>query len=186
MFDWLVDNAVTLYVLLGIIALCLAALWWQNRKRYYLIALAVVGGCIAIVVVLSFVVVTDRQQIRSTILAMRDGVVEAKPEAVFKHLARDFRFDMGDRKAFIDRATQAIRRHRVQDIVVWGFEFEVPPDREKNALVAFRARALADGGEALFLVRAEFVFEDDQWRMRTFRLFNGFVNTDQPIPIPIP
>jgi 4-amino-4-deoxy-L-arabinose transferase-like glycosyltransferase len=186
MLDWLVDNAKTLCVVLGIVALCLAALWWMNRKRYYLIALGVVAGLIVLVVVLSFLVVTDRQQIRSNILAMRDGVVEGKPDAVFKHFARDFRVDFMDRQTFVDRATQAIRLRRVGDIVLWDFDFETPPDRTKNALVAFRARAEGQGGDGLFLVRAEFVFEEGQWRMRTLRLFNGIVNTDQPIPIPIP
>jgi hypothetical protein len=186
MFDGLVDNAMTVYVLLGIVALCLAALWWKNRKRYYLIALGVVGGSIAVVVLLSFVLVTDRQQIRSTILAMRDGVVAGKPDAVFKHFARDFSLDLGDPKTFIDHATQAIRRRRVEDIVLGGFDFEVPPDRGKNALVAFRAHVLVDGGQVWYLVRTEFVFQGDQWRMRTIRLFNPVADTDRPIPIPIP
>jgi hypothetical protein len=186
MFDWAVDNAMTLYVVLGVIAMCLAALWWMNRKRYYLIAVGVIAGLIVVVVLLSLLIVTDRQQIRANILAMRDGVVAGKPDAVFKHFARDFHVDFMDRQSFVDRATQAIRQHKVGDIVLWDFDFERPPDRQKNALVAFRARAEGQGGEGLFLVRAEFVFEQGQWRMRTLHLFNGFVNTDQPIPIPIP
>jgi hypothetical protein len=184
MLDWLVDNAGTIYVLLGIIALACAALWWMNRKRYYLIALAVVAGLVLLVFLLGLFIVTDRQQIRANILAMRDAVLEGKPEAVFKHFARDFRTDFSDRQTFINQATQAIRRYRVTEIGIGSMDFEVPPDRADKAVVAFRIRATGEGGEGFFLVRADFVFEQDQWRMRRFRLFNPFANTDTPIPIP--
>jgi len=186
MLAWLVDNAATLYVLLGILVLCLAALWWMNRKPYYLIALGAVGVLIGLLIVVSLFFVTDRQRIRSTIMEMRDGVLAGKPERVFKHFAKDFRLEFSDPKTFMERAAQSIRRHHVEDIVLWDFDFEVPPDRAATARVAFRARVSGQGGEGLFLVRTDFVFEDGQWRMRTIHLFNGFVNTDQPIPIPIP
>jgi hypothetical protein len=185
MLAWLADNASTFYVLLGIIALCLAALWWMNRKGYYLIALAVVVGLIALVIAISFSVVTDMQRIRSTILAMRDGVLEGKPEAVLKHFSRDFTVDAGDPKMFMEQAAQAIRRHRVTDIGLSSFDFEVPPDREKNAVVAFRTRVFGDLGDGFFLVRAEFVFENGEWRMKRIRLFNPVADTDRPIPIPL-
>ncbi len=179
---WLVDYAATVYFFLGILALALAALWWTNRKRYYLGALAVVAGLAAIVFLLGWLIVTDRQQIRANILAMRQGVVEGKPDQVFRHFARNFRHQTMDRQAFIDRAGQAIRRHQVQDVILWNCDFEVPPDRERNAEVAFNVRAIGAWGEAWYLCRAVFVFEDQQLRMSGLQFFNPIANTNQPNP----
>jgi hypothetical protein len=186
MFSWFVDNATLIYFLLGLVALVLVALWWMNRKRHLLIALGVVAGLAAIVVCLSMTIVTERARIRTAILAMRAGVLEGKPDAVFKHFSKDFKTDFQDRKRFVEAAGPAIRAHRVDDIVLWDFDFESPPKREDKALIAFRARVRATDGESMFLVRAEFVFEDGDWRMKSIRLFNFFANTDTQIPMPLP
>jgi hypothetical protein len=184
MFWWLVDNAKTAYFFLGITALVFIALWWMNRRAKYLIGVAVIAGLAALVWLLGLFIVTDRMQIRATLLAMKRGVEEGKPEAVFQHLSKQLTIDNMDRQSFEAQAGAFIERRRVHEIVLWDFDFEVPPDRTSKALVAFRARGIGDLGEAWYLCRAEFVFEGNHWRMKTFRLFNPVADTDRPIPIP--
>ncbi len=184
MFWWLVDNSGKVYFLLGIAALALAAMWWMNRRGQYLIGLAVVLGLGGLVWLLGQFIVTDRMQIRSIIFAMKRGVEEGKSEAVFKHFSKTFRLDNWDRQSFLERAGRVIQQRHVQEIVLWDFDFEVPPDRNSKALVAFRVRGIGDGGEVWYLCRAEFIFEENHWRMKTIRFFNPVADTDRPIPIP--
>jgi hypothetical protein len=186
MLWWLVDYAKTVYFFLGIAALVLIALWWMNRRAKYLIGVGVVIGLAALVWLLGLFIVTDRMQIRANILAMKRGVEQGNPDAVFRHFSKSFTADQWDRKSLEARAGRFIEQRRVHEIVLWDFDFEVPPDRNNKAVVAFRVRAIGDGGEVWYLCRADFVFEEGDWRMKTIRFFNPVADTDRPIPIPVP
>jgi hypothetical protein len=186
MLWWLVDNAKTVYFFLGICALVLIALWWMDRRTKYLIGVAIVIGLAALVWLLGLLIITDRMQIRANLIAMKNGVEEGKPEAVFKHFSKTFAVDNWDRQRFEAQAGQVIQNRRVREIVLWDFDFEAPPDRANKAVLAFRVRGIGDWGEAWYLCRAEFVFEDNHWRMKTIRFFNPVADTDRPIPIPMP
>jgi hypothetical protein len=188
MLSWLVDHAGLVYLFLGIAALVLGSCWWMTRHRKYVLSLAVVAALFVLVFVLTRFIVTDRQQIARNLRAMAAGVVDGKPEQVFRHLSSQFHLGSMDRGTFLPHAEKAIRQHRVTDVYVWKFEAEDLDREARKARVSFNVRVTSDWTEStqLFLVRADFVLEDGQWRMKTFQLFNPVVNTNQPIPIPLP
>jgi len=186
MLWWLVDNAKTVYFLLGISALVALALWWMDRRVKYLIGVAIVIGLAVLVWLLGMFVVTDRMRIRANLFAMKQGVEEGKPDAVFQHFSKTFTADNWDRQSFVDHFGPIIQQRHAREIVLWDFDFEVAPDRNTKALIAFRVRGIGDFGEAWYLCRAVFVFEENQWHMKTIRFFNPVADTDRPIPIPRP
>jgi hypothetical protein len=188
MLSWLVDRASVVYLLLGTAILVVAALWWMNRRRAFLIVLGGLGGLLALELLVTRLVVTDRQQIERSLWAMANGVVQRKPDEVFAHLARDFKFDGKRRAEFTARTAPTISQGRVQDLYLWQFEFEQLDRAAKKARVTFNVRVTSDLIEKtqFFLVRAEFVLEDSEWKMKTFQLFNPVVDTNRPIPIQLP
>jgi hypothetical protein len=188
MFAWLVDHAGLAYLLLGSAALMLGSAWWLNRRRPYLIGLAVVAALLLFLFLLTRFLVTDRQQIERGLQEMAQGVLDEKPKQVFRHLSKQFSFSRVDRTTFEPRAEKTIRQRQIQDLYLWKFEFEELDRAARKARVAFNVRVTSawTEGTQVFLVRADFVLEDGQWRMRTFQLYNPVVNTDQPLQIPLP
>jgi hypothetical protein len=147
---------------------------------------AVAAVLLGLVFLLTRLVVTDRQQLERSLWAMAQGVTEGKPDEVFKHVAKTFHYAGMDRAEFLARADRAIRRRHVTDLYLWRFDPEELDREGKKARVAFNMRVTSDwtDGTQIFLVRADFVLEDGQWRMKTFKIYNPVVNTDQPIPVP--
>jgi hypothetical protein len=188
MFSWLVDHAGLAYLLLGIVALGLASAWWMTRERNYLIGLAATAAMIFLVWLLGRLIVTDRQQIEANLWAMAQGVTDGQPDQVFCHLSRQFHFQDMDRDAFLPRAAKAIQQHRVKELYLWDFQVEQLDRQARTARMAFNVRLTSPWSDSpqFFLVRADFVLEDGQWRMKGFRLFNPVADTDRPIPVPLP
>jgi hypothetical protein len=188
MVSWLVDHAGLVYLSLASTALVLGSSWWMTRRKRYLIGLGVVAALCVLVFVVTRLVVTDRQQIERNLRAMALGVVDAAPGKFFPHLSKQFHLGTLDRAAFLPRAEKAIVQHQVKDVHLWKIDVEELDREAKKARVSFNARVTSDWTEStqFFLVRADFVLEDGQWRMTTFQLFNPVVNTNQPVPIPLP
>src|SRR5689334_260435 len=87
---WLVDNAGSLYVALGIAAAgCVVAWRFTARVKYLGYALGILF-LLGVLWSLTLLVVTDRGQLRNNVLAMRDAVVAGKPDDLFKHISADF------------------------------------------------------------------------------------------------
>lgn len=187
MLHWVVDNAGLLYVVLGAVAVALAAGWWTTRDRKYLIPLAVAVALMALVWLLGrFVVVTDRMQIRRNVDAMVAAVLEGNPEGLIRHLARGFEFQGMDRQRFSAYARKALPRKQVHDLHVFNYDTEELSSEKGKAVAAFRVRAGTAWGPAIYFVRLDFVVENEAWRLRRVRIYNPVVNTDQPIQIPLP
>src|SRR5579862_4104939 len=89
---WLVDNATTLSILIGIVALGFGAAWWLHRRRQYAIGAAAALVMLVLLWLLTRFVVTDRQQLDLNIHAMADAVVAGKTDTLLTLLASDFEF----------------------------------------------------------------------------------------------
>jgi hypothetical protein len=191
MFDWLIEDPTTAYLILGVVALGLIALLWITRKKHWLIGVGVVVALAVVVFLLSTFLTTDGKQIKDAILGMRAGVQKHDAAAVMKHVAKDFQFQSVDRARFQSHVDNAFKGRLVDDVNVWEFD-ELKVDRpNKTANITFKAKpspqhSSAEGLEH-YLIRATFVLEtDNQWRMKTFQVFNPFVETDKPVQVPLP
>lgn len=186
MLWWLVDHATLLYVLLGLAAIGLAAGWWHTRKPPLLIALYVTLGLIVLLWLLTLVIVSDRMRLRRAIEEMADAIGKKEPANIVKHLANDFQFGTVTRNNAGPRLARAIALYQLQDIYTWDFDFEKLDRERRSARVAFRARVTHAGRLDMFLCRAEFVLEGEQWLLQSFNVYNPFVDTDRPLPNQVP
>src|SRR5438876_7975863 len=91
MLSWLVDNANVVYIILGLIVLCLGVSWWLNRRVRTLLIAAGFIALIALFWLLTLLVATDRKQIQADLWAMGRAVLDQKPDDLIKHWAKDFR-----------------------------------------------------------------------------------------------
>lgn len=185
MLWWLVDHATLVYLLLGLTALVLAAIYWSNRRANFLVASGVALGLIALFFLLTRIIVTDRKQLLLNVFAMARGVEEGDPEKVFKHFSREFRHESLDGDASRDRVARAIRARRVSNIGIASFDTEQLARADRKARATFLVSFDADGHRHLFRVRLDFVLEGDDWRLKGVQLFNPVVNSDTPIAIPM-
>jgi hypothetical protein len=189
MLYWLVDNSLWLVVLLALANVALAYLWWTRRRWEWLLAL---GGVLVLIVLLLLaprVIRTDRRQLEQNTYAIANGVTTNKPAEVVQHLSRDFQY-LGVKKENAEKKiADAIKNFGLQQVHVFNFEIEHLDRAQKTGRVVFRVRVSSSHADQdlFYLVRASYVLEDDQWRLKDFKLFNPIVNTDQEIVIqPLP
>src|SRR5262245_15381975 len=74
MLSHFVDNAVFYEALLALIAIGLGVAWWKTRNRRWLLSCGIPLALMIILVVLTFVVDTDRKQIARNVDSMRDAI----------------------------------------------------------------------------------------------------------------
>jgi len=184
MLPWFVDNANLIYILFGLIVLGLGVSWWLNRRVRTLVVAAGVVGLIALFWLLTILVPTDRKQIQAGLWAMRQAVLDQKPDDLVKHWDKDFR-DQGMNRADLAKAvTAASGKFKVESINLW--EFDVKSLEDDKAEIWFRCVANAkDGGTFLAICKANFVKEGEQWKLERAAFFQPVANTDQEIPLPI-
>jgi hypothetical protein len=189
--SWLVDDPSLVFILLCTLALVLGVLWWRTRKRPYLLGAGVAVVLLAGVWLLGHFVETDAKQIERKIREMAASVGDRNLDRAFAHISQDFHFGNSgrqfDRQLFRQRAQEFISTHRITEAVVWDFEPGEVSRAQRTGQMAFKVKVRSDllrGGEHYRCV-ADFVLDPDgQWRLRSFQLFNPFVETNQPFQIP--
>jgi hypothetical protein len=173
--SWLVDDASVLYVLLGIVALGLAAGWWFTRQRSYLIGLGVVVLLLVGVWLLGRLIETDAKQIKGKLEAMAAGVEARNPDQIFTHISKDFLYrGRVTKDAFRQKHESDIRNGEVQKIKIWDVDVRNVDRTQRTATVFFKTKAegMVVRDYQFFNCRATFVLDpDDQWRLKDFQLF---------------
>lgn len=181
MFDWLFEGRLTVYLVLAVAALILLGLWTRDRRRGWLGAVAGVAVLIGLVALLDWLVETRREQIERKLQEMARAVPKKDAEAIFRHLARDFRASGMERTTFRSYVERALRDGLVSDLQIWGPQF---PDETGKVTFFAKPESSYTRGE-YFLIRAEFTREGEkEWRLKGFQIFNPFVDTNKPLEIP--
>lgn len=176
--SWLVDDPSTVYLLLGVAALALAAGWWMTRDRRFAIGLGCVVVLFLIVLLLSRLIDTDAKKIKRAIEEMSEGVKVRSAERIFAHVSDGF--DLGNagkklgKKEFRAVVEHYLKTGLVTEMKVWDYEPGTIDPAKRDATVFFRVKGqgAANFGYEFFNCKAVFTLDPDgQWRMRNFQLF---------------
>jgi len=191
---WVIDHPGIIYLPLICAALALGAAWWVTRRRQFLIGLLIVTGLGLLFHVLTLTIDTDRKQIERSLLAMAAGLKGRPQDKVFAHISDQFLSSLMVNNSTVswgkaeltEAAKKASRDFDLEGNVIKEMEFKSLSDSE--SVVTFTARPLV--GKNYFTLacpcEARFVRESDgQWRMRQLKVFNPFVNTTEPLNIPL-
>jgi hypothetical protein len=180
---WVVDNALLLYLLLGCALFAVAASWWMTRRQPLLVAAGVLAGLLLLVWLLTRLVVTDRGRIERNVREMAAAVGEDRPADVVKHLARDFSYFSYTKQSAEAEIRAAVRRQGLREVRVSTIDIKSLSRAEGKAEVEVKVWVYSTAVEAgaPFWCHAEFVLEDDDWRLRRLRVTHGFVNTNQEV-----
>jgi hypothetical protein len=200
-FDWLFEGQRMVYVLLAAAAVVCLFVWQQdNRQRWPLTALLALIVLAGFYYALDLMVETDREQITRKITHMAAGVQHRNAEGIFEHISDNFqRFQdsVMNRETFRNLVGRAIDSGRVDEVVVWGFEFPAnfrgqltiergpSPGTADTARVAFSAKPKGSltGDVLSYPCEARFVRDPDgQWRLIELQVFNPGSTTLLHIP----
>src|SRR5258705_432852 len=96
--SWLVDNATTLSILFGLVAVALVLIWRSTGQNKYLGYAAGAIALIGLIWLLAWFVPTDSKQLRKNVDAMADAVIAGNVDDLFKHISKDFSYEFGGQK----------------------------------------------------------------------------------------
>jgi hypothetical protein len=177
--SWIIDNASTLHILFGLVAVAMVAVWRYNARVKYLGYAAGAVGAMALLWLLSINVKTDRQQLEDAVNAMAQGVENKQLDKVFKHISNDFRYKGITREMLYDVAQRHIKDHEIKNIRINRFQAEI--DRaKKHARTGFIVSAMAER-DILFRTEADFALEGEVWKLKTLRFYS--VGSDHELDI---
>jgi hypothetical protein len=174
-FDWLFEGHLSVYVLLAVAAGVALFYWRRNRKRPPLIIALCFLGLIALYFILDKAIETDGEQIARKIREMAAAVERRDLDALFAHVADDFRSPRGKTKAMLRQYTQdKLAQFRVREVVVWDLHVRAIDRAAGRAQVVLRFKPKGDEIPPLeFLCEAEFALDAQHgWRLQTCR-FGG-------------
>src|SRR5262249_34980129 len=145
--SWLVDNANSLYLLLGIIAAALVLAWRFNQRAKFLGYAAGVLVLMGLVWLLTHFVPSDRRQLEMNVNAMAEAVIAGKMDDLFQHISRDFRYKDMTRDMLFGRAKAAVEAYKVRAVKITKFKVEELDRTKKFARTSFRVSAWWDDNE---------------------------------------
>jgi ketosteroid isomerase-like protein len=186
MNNWLADSAPLLSMLLGTAAVVLAVLWWRTRRGWFLVSAALLGLCIGGIFLLMAWYPSDGKQIIHVVQDMSAALRAKDVDRIFSHISDKFSYRRHAKQEFRKMCEEVLRRRDVTECEVWNFNFEDVSRAKGTGIVSFHVKPKGNwGGGEFYLCKAEFVLEaDGRWRMRTFEIFNPFVEQSHPIDIP--
>lgn len=180
MFDWLFEGRLPVYLALAVVALVFAAMYVRTRKRYWLYPAGGVVLLMAVYFLLDRLVETRSEQIVRKLNEMAAAVQRRDADAIFRHVSDNFNAGGHNRTDFRRYVELAFQRG-VNRLTVWDFAF---PDDTGRVTFFAKPDGTMPGLGAHYLVRAEFVQEGTEWRLRTFQVFNPVANTTTPLEFP--
>jgi hypothetical protein len=187
-FDWLVEGRPTVYVILGVAAAILLALWWRDRKRHWLIGVLGVFLLVGAYFLLSRLVQTPRKQVVRGVEEMAAAVQAGDVDRIMAHVSEQFRYRSLNKSSFREKVKTALAQKQVERVEVWEFKFpeEQPGGKDGPIRVSFIAKPFGGPARGVehFRCEADFVRDPDgRWRMKTFEVFHPFIETRQPLEI---
>jgi hypothetical protein len=184
--SWLADNAKTLYVLLAIIAGGLVVAWRFNQQPKFLLYAAGALVALALLWLAVNTLPSDPKQLEDNVLAMANAFVEGKVDELFTHVSKEFNYKGMTRDRLYELAQRSKRDNRVSDVKISSFKIDEISRGNKLAKTRFRVSAWGAGSDQpyIFVTQADFVLEGEQWKLKTMRFYNPFVNQDQEIDLP--
>ena len=184
--SWLADDPTLVYMILAALAMILGVAWWRTKQGK--LFLGAIGAILLIGVVwlIGHYTMTDAKRIQRVVEEMAAALQRHDLNGVFVHTSRDFSYHGITRERAREQLEGILRRRDVTEVVVWDFNPESISREQRSATMAFLVKPRGNWGNGAehYLCRAEFVLEDGQWRMRTFRIFNPFANTHEEITVP--
>jgi hypothetical protein len=181
--DWLTPAI----VILALLALALFVAFWNSRKTKYALGAGAALGLIVLVWLIAHWLPTDKKAIQAVLNDIAAGIRARNSDRVFANIATDFRYRTFNKSSLRAAAGPRIRTGAVEDLEIRNLEMTSLSRKDKKADVEFNVRPIGvtASGREFFLCRAVFVLEDDGvWRMRTFELYNPFVEQNRAIDIP--
>jgi hypothetical protein len=176
-FDWLFEDSLAVYVLLGGGAGLLLSLWWRSRKPRWLYGACGVLALIGVYFLLGRFVDTDKKQLERTIETMADAVRAHNVEAIFDHVSDQFRSPQGKSKDEFREFTRQ-RINGVRSFTVRHVDFPEGVSRSRGeARVVFLVNvdepSVAQARDLSFRCEAVYDFDARRgWRLKGFRLFS--------------
>jgi hypothetical protein len=179
-------------MLLGVGAVASVVLWWKSRKPAFAAVAIACAGLIGLLWLLSYLFPSDAKKIDMALQEMSDGVQTHDLNRIFRHISSQFQQGPPtfgstlSKAAFRDLAQGILKSRNVTEVRVWDVQIEELSRPRRSARVVFFAKPKGNwGSEVHYLVRAEFVLEEDnQWMMKKFEVFNPYVEQRQPLHIP--
>lgn len=185
MLWWLVDNAATVFFILGLAALALIALWWMNRQGKYLLALTIPLGLIALTWLLTILVVTDNRRLEQVCQEIANGIRQRNLDQVFQHISSAFHqanLRQMKKDELRNLAKSHLDRHGAENVQFGKFSVGIVSREKKSAQVEFWVYGVEDLQGAPIRCEASFAWEGDAWRMTGFKLY--IANTGNQYPFP--
>lgn len=188
MLAWLADNYFSISLLLAVIVIVALLAWWLQRSRGTLVALLASLLLLVFVILIGWLVPTDRKRLREIIRESADAVARHDVPGLVQYVDDDFRYGPVTRRNLADRAGKVLKWFDVQDVHVFNLDIEDVDRAAGKARVAFRVRIDMGGEERPLaaLCRVDFRLRNGRWKISGFRLYNAFVNTSTEIRIPFP
>ena len=182
--SWFVDNATTLYILLGIIAAGCVVAWRLNQRVKFLgyaaIAVVLIGG----VWLLAHFGTSDNKQLETNVRAMADAVQAGDVDELFKHVSKDFRWKGIDRDLMYAGVKRQITAQKITHVGISSFRVENSSRADQYAKTSFLVSANAVGDQIMFRVEGDFRLESEQWKLTTLRFYRAIGGQDQEIDLP--
>jgi hypothetical protein len=176
MLWWVVDNANAVILVLGLVLLVLAVVYWKTRRRNVGIATVVTFVLLVVVVVLSLVIVTDRKKLTADVRTLIDEVNDDKLDLVVQHFEDQVDVDVPGKKLTADRQVLKVAaRKQLDQIGAQPFSLsnvEVEELERPRAVVTFRVRP--KDGVPVADCRAVYVLGGGgNWRIKSLKVELG-------------
>jgi hypothetical protein len=185
MLTWIVESTTLLTILLATVALAFVAGWWRTRKSNFLFGAAVALAVIAALFAVGYFVETDGQKLEHSVQEMAEGVKTHKLDRTFAQISESFNYGGIDKKTLCDKVNGTVQVRNVTAVDVWDFQTEEVSREKRTARVHFRVKPRGnwDAEGMTYRCVADFVLDpDDQWRLKTFNIYDPVSTTPRSIP----
>lgn len=187
--DWLAEPESSLLLLIAVAAIGSGVVAWKTRHRAWIIIASISLILLALLFLCDRFFESDRERIAGSVQTMAAAVKPNNLDQVFTHISESFQYGPVNKAGFRKFCDDASRNHRVDSLVVWGFQVLRFNEQRNQADVSFQFKVKAGGRlgnveEVFYLCKAVYVKDaDGQWRMQSFKVY-PLSSGDQQLTIP--
>lgn len=162
------EQPVKLFFYWLIVQIVIATFWWSSRSRASLNAFWISITSIVLLEILSFLVVTPREQIQRLCVDLVNLIQQKDSDGFTDYIDDSFEASGYDRDRFVDRVKPAIERYSLNDIRLQRLEVQLP--EENKGVAEFDVDCVIQTAEMpyrpiLSRWRLTLIRKNDQWKI---------------------